>query len=158
MNQFDTNNRYDWTGHTGQTRDGSSNVRNDFNNTSTYSTNYNALLPSILSVATSTAAEWALSSNNANTTVNNTGNYTGLPPLQWNLHNSTNSPQNANTTNITSNNVSSFYTIDSTIKDLMGNLKINADNNLTSDDIDDLAFKYVQKKEGHIKPTYQPLY
>lgn len=99
-----------------------------------------------------------MSSNNANTTVNNTGNYTGLPPLQWNLQNSTNSPQNATTTNITSNNVSSFYTIDSTIKDLTGNLKINADNNLTSDEIDDLAFKYVQKKEGLIKPTYQLLY
>lgn len=57
MNQFDTNNRYDWTRHTGQTRDGSSNVRNNFNNTSNYSTRNNTLLPSLLSVATSTAAE-----------------------------------------------------------------------------------------------------
>ena len=57
MNQFDTNNRYDWTGHTGQRRDGNSNVRNNFNNTSNYSTNNNTLQPPLLSVDTATAVE-----------------------------------------------------------------------------------------------------
>ena len=140
------------------------NVSNSGNNTTnnTNHSNSNPIIqPSLLSVALSTAQEYAtryaMSSSTTNTTVDNTANITGLPPLQWN-NNPTNPTNNANTTNINSQNLSSFYTVDSTIKDLMGNLNINAANNLTSDDIDDKAFKYVQDSRGLLRSTYQPLY